>query len=143
MNPVVIFDGRCALCHRSIRWLIHKDPQKKLRFVPRQSEWVKTLFKEAAITPPHSDSLWLYDAPYLYEYSDAVLHATRYLSAPWRFLFLARYIPKPLRDIVYRWVAKHRYRWFGQYTECPLPPPSWNDRFISPNEKITPGTSYL
>ena len=136
MTPLVIYDGYCVLCHRSVRWLIKHDPQKKLRFISRESPLLKHLLENSKTPIPLSDSLWLYNPPHLYEYSDAVLHAVSVLPSPWRYLSYLRIVPKFLRDSLYRIIATRRYRWFGRYEVCSLAPAEWRDRFIENQQDL-------
>lgn len=136
MKPIVIYDGHCVLCNRAVLWLIRRDTHKKLRFISRESPLLKHLLENSKTPIPLSDSLWLYNPPHLYEYSDAVLHAVRVLPSPWRFLSYLRIIPRLLRNSLYRIVATHRYRWFGQYEVCPLLPAEWRDRFIENQQDL-------
>jgi predicted DCC family thiol-disulfide oxidoreductase YuxK len=130
MGPILLFDGHCALCHRSVRWLIAHDSKAQLRFAPQSSKQVTQLLQQLRLPLPTSNSLWLLHQNKLYEYSDAVLYASSFLNAPWRYLALLRFIPKSLRNILYRWVAKNRYRWFGQYPQCPIPAHEHRHRFL-------------
>jgi len=130
MGPILFFDGHCALCHRSVRWLIAHDSKAQLRFAPQTNKQVAKLLQQLGLALPTSNSLWLLHQNKLYEYSDAVLYSLPFLKAPWRYLVVLRFIPKAFRDIVYRWVAKNRYRWFGQYPQCPIPGPEHRHRFL-------------
>jgi predicted DCC family thiol-disulfide oxidoreductase YuxK len=67
-----------------------------------------------------------------YERSDAALHIALGLRAPWPLAFAAILIPRRVRDAVYRWIARNRYRWFGRTDTCALPPPGLRDRFLDP-----------
>lgn len=66
----------------------------------------------------------------LFTRSDAALEVLRRLGWPWSPLAVLRLIPRPVRDAVYDWVARNRYRWFGRQDECWLPRPEWKDRFL-------------
>jgi predicted DCC family thiol-disulfide oxidoreductase YuxK len=135
MGPILFFDGRCALCHRSVRWLIKHDTKEQLRFVTQSNKHIAEFLHQQGLYLPTSNSLWLLHQNKLYEYSDAVLYSLPFLNAPWRYLFVLRFIPKAIRDSVYKWIATHRYRWFGQYAHCPLPAPKHQHRFLfSENE---------
>lgn len=130
MGPILLYDGHCALCHRSVRWLIAHDPAAQLRFVPQTNKHVAQLLQQHGVHIPTSNSLWLLNQNKLYEYSDAVIYTFPFLKTPWHFLYILRYIPKSLRDTVYRWVAKNRSRWFGEYPHCAIPAPEHRHRFL-------------
>ncbi len=70
-----------------------------------------------------------------YERSDAALHIALGLRMPWPPAFVAILIPRSVRDAVYRWIARNRYRWFGRTDACALPPPDLRERFLPETEE--------
>lgn len=137
MGPILLYDGHCALCHRSVRWLIAQDPEAHLRFAPQSNRHVAQLLEQQGLAVPTSNSLWLLHQNKLYAFSDAIIYSFPFLKTPWRFLYVLRYIPQSVRDSVYRWVAKNRYRWFGRYPHCAIPASEHRHRFLfQENESI-------
>ena len=130
-GPIVFFDGECGLCHRTVRFLVEHDPAVHLRFAPLQSDATRRLlagYDTPALDDP--DSVLLLDRGRLYERSTAVLKIARYLPMPWRALSLLRFIPRPVRDAVYRFIARHRLRWFGRHDSCQRPSAELRRRLI-------------
>ncbi|MCH2101793.1 MAG: thiol-disulfide oxidoreductase DCC family protein [Planctomycetes bacterium] len=135
--PLLLFDGVCNLCHRAVRWVLKRDRQKLFRFASLQSRAGKLAIKETGHHGPTPDSVVVIDQGKIYERSDAALRIARLLGFPWA-LFLALWvIPRPIRDAIYRWIARHRYRWFGKKSACPTPPPDAITRFLDANESPT------
>lgn len=132
---VVLFDGVCALCDASVRWLIASDKKLILHFAPLQSETGKAVLSRH----PDADqslSTVLYvrdmgdDNERLYERSDAAFEILRDLGGIWRVASWGRFVPRALRDAVYGLIAKHRYRWFGKFDACRLPRSEDAGRFL-------------
>ena len=132
---VVLFDGVCALCDASVRWLIGVDEKRVLHYAPLQGETGSAVLARH----PEADaslSTVVYvrhlgtDDETIYERSDAAFQILRDLGGWWRLLSWGRLVPRPIRDLVYDWIAKHRYRWFGKLDACRLPETSAADRFL-------------
>ncbi len=143
---LVIFDARCGLCNRSIRWFLVRDRRDRLRFVPSESPNVSALLARhglsapaASATPAATDGpgsiLVVNDAGRPPEHvlvrSDAVLALLAQLPAPWpAAAALLRWVPRPLRDLAYRLVARWRYRLWGRLKTCPIPTAQERERFL-------------
>ncbi len=130
--PVVLFDGVCNLCNRSVRWILKRDAAGVFRFASLQSESARRLLpprlQNRGETPA---SVYLVDGNEIWEKSDAWFQIVRRLGGPWSALGCLRVLPRGLRDAVYDFIAKRRYRWFGKLDRCPLPDPRYKDRFLS------------
>jgi predicted DCC family thiol-disulfide oxidoreductase YuxK len=130
-HAVVLFDGECTLCSGIVRFVAANDPPGRFRFASLQSPRARELLGERDAPPREPDSIVLLDGGRRYERSDAALHLLLGLRAPWPLAFAAILIPRPLRDAVYRWVARNRFRWFGRRTDlCALPPPWLRERLL-------------
>lgn len=137
---LVIYDGHCGLCNRSIRWFLTRDRDDHLRFVPSESPLVANLlarhgFPAPATTDGPGSILVALDADRpterLLARSNAVLALLRQLPSPWPFLAAAcRLVPRPLRDLVYRLIARWRYRIWGRLDSCPIPTAEERSRFL-------------
>ena len=141
---LVLFDGHCALCHASVRWLLRHDRHDRLRFAAADSEAAHALLADGHLLPAHSalptpaeSVLVLTPAsdnaapPHLLTRSAAVLACLAALPAPWpQLAALARRIPLPLRDTAYRLVARLRYHLARRYATCPLPTPEDLPHFL-------------
>ncbi len=129
-GPIILFDGVCNLCHGAVRFVIRRDPDATLRFAPLESGLARRLVRERAGHEAPGDSILLIDEGELYQRSDAVLRIAARLRPPWPAIALLRAVPRPLRDAVYDYVARNRYRWFGRKQSCPTPDPEMRDRFL-------------
>ena len=135
-NPIVFYDGVCGLCNSLVQFLLKRDRHARLRFASLQSDFAAKVLNRHGIDPKDLDTVHVvidYERPEerVLNRSDAVLRAGRELGGAWPLLVnVARVIPRPLRDLVYRFVARNRYRVFGKYDTCMLPDPSQQHRFL-------------
>lgn len=129
-HPVVLFDGVCNLCNRSVAYIIRHDPRGRFRLASLQSAVGRALVAEHGLDPDALDTVVLIERGKLYRKSDAALRIARRLRGPSRFWWTARFVPRPLRDAAYGWVARNRYRWFGKRDECMVPGPGVRERFL-------------
>jgi predicted DCC family thiol-disulfide oxidoreductase YuxK len=126
-RALLLYDGVCALCNGVVKFLLKHDQQEKLRYAPLQSTLGREILGRFGIRTFPDGVMLLTDAlrpqERLYKRSDAVAGALKLLSEPWRLLGrLLLLVPRPLREFGYRIVARLRYRIFGRYDTCPLPP---------------------
>jgi predicted DCC family thiol-disulfide oxidoreductase YuxK len=129
-NPIVLFDGVCNLCNGSVQFLIRRDPGARFRFASLQSPAGERLRDELGIDRRAVDSVILVEDGRWYKESDAALRIARGLGGLWKALGILRLIPRPLRDGLYRLIARNRYRWFGKTEACWLPTPELRGRFL-------------
>jgi predicted DCC family thiol-disulfide oxidoreductase YuxK len=135
-NPIVLYDGVCGLCNRSVQFLLKHDKQARFRFASLQSDFAGKVLGRHGLDPKDLDTVHVvenYDQPdeRVLQRSDAVLRAGRELGGFWgASSSVARVIPRPLRDLVYKLVATNRYRVFGKYDACMLPDPNQRSRFL-------------
>lgn len=135
-NPIILFDGVCGLCNRSVQFLLKHDKAERLRFASLQSEFAEKVLSRHGIDPKDLDTLHVVlncDRPdeQVLMRSDAVLRAGRELGGAWTIpATIARLIPRALRDLVYRFVARNRYQVFGKSESCMLPDPAQRHRFL-------------
>ena len=124
MSWVLFFDGDCAFCSKSVRQVVRFDRQQRVYFAPLQGK----LSAEKGFTRYAAESdgtmvLLRESDGKVFIRSDALIELARALGGAWRLFTTARFIPKPLRDSVYRWVADHRYLFIGKSDACSLPDP--------------------
>jgi len=130
MPSIILFDGVCNLCSGVVRWIIPRDPHANIHFAALQSDAGHALASQYGIdTHTLSTIIFIHD-DHAYTASDAALRICTLLSWPWPLLAPLRFIPRPIRDAVYFFVARHRYRWFGQSDSCMLPLPAYQSRFL-------------
>lgn len=130
-HPIVLFDGVCSLCAGVVRFAIARDPEARFRFAPLQSPLARALLDRHGCDPGALDTVVLVDGDGAHVRSSAALHLLAGLRTPWRRLAgPLLWLPRPLRDAVYRWIARHRYRWFGRRDQCLVPAPEIRSRFL-------------
>ncbi len=120
----------CNLCNGAVRFIAANDPERRFAFSALQSPRARQMLGERADDARESDTVVLLAGGRCYERSDAALHIALGLRAPWPLMFIAILIPRGVRDAVYRWIARNRYRWFGRSDACALPPPGLRERFL-------------
>jgi len=129
-HPVVLFDGVCNLCNGSVEFIIARDPTARFRFAPLESAAARSLIDEARPRGPLPDSIVLMEHHRMYTRSTAALRIARRLRFPWPLLYALIIVPRPLRDAIYDFIARHRYRWFGKRDTCMVPTPELRARFL-------------
>lgn len=128
-QQVILFDGVCNLCNSSINFIIDRDSKKLFRYASLQSDFgehVKTQFGRSA----DLDSVLLLQGDRLLQKSDAALEIARQLDGLWPALAVFKVIPRAIRDAVYSWIARNRYRWFGKQDACRIPTPDLRALFL-------------
>jgi predicted DCC family thiol-disulfide oxidoreductase YuxK len=129
-GPILFFDGVCNLCNGAVQTVIRHDRRGQLRFASLQSELAAELLPPLGIDPDALNSLVLYHHGRVYTKSDGALRTARLMGGSFAYLDYLRVFPTLLRDAVYGFVARNRYRWFGREASCILPKPEWRDRFV-------------
>lgn len=129
-HPVVIFDGECNFCSSIVAFVIKRDGRGVFRFTPFQSETGKALLEGHGVRDGYFDSFILVDEGRLYTKSDAALRLFRRLGGLWSLAYALIVVPGFVRDAVYDFVARNRYRWFGKKDECMIPGPEVRERFL-------------
>ncbi|MFK2824763.1 thiol-disulfide oxidoreductase DCC family protein [Bacillus sp. B190/17] len=129
MNPIILFDGECHFCDSSVQFIIKHDPEEAFRFASLQSDTGKRLLAAYQV-PPDIDSMILIEKDKAYQKSAAALRICRHLKGVWKWLYVLILIPRPIRNTIYDFIARNRYKWFGKKESCMLPSPSVRKRFI-------------
>jgi len=127
---IVIFDGVCNLCHGAVRFIIDRDPSANFSFCSQQSETGQRLLKQHGRLDDSLDTVILIQGKRCFTESDAVLEIAKKLTAGWPLLHHFRILPKPIRNTMYRLVAKYRYRFFGKREYCLYPTETLKSRFL-------------
>lgn len=123
---IVVFDGYCVLCNKTVKFLIKIDRKKELLFTTLTSELGK---KIAGEIPPGKESIVFVEKEQKFNKSDAVLKVLQAVGMPWSLLTILRIIPKFIRDFIYMLIANNRYKIFGKKSECMIPDKNVRDRF--------------
>ena len=137
MNQLIVFyDGVCGLCNRLVQFLLKHDANDRLRFASLQSDFAVKVLSRHGIDPRDLDTVHIvenYEQPneQMLNRSDAILRAGRELGGIWAVAAtIGRIVPRPVRDLFYRFVANNRYRVFGKYETCMLPEPRHRAKFL-------------
>jgi predicted DCC family thiol-disulfide oxidoreductase YuxK len=127
-GPVVLFDGVCNLCSGVVTALLRVDRRKVLRFASLQSEFGQRVIARHGLQK--FDSVVFFNSDRVSVESDALIAIGMALGGVWRLAVIGRVVPRPLRDALYRWIARHRIGWFGQRDSCMMPTPDLRSRFV-------------
>lgn len=132
MKVIVLFDGVCNLCNRTVKFIIRHDPAGRFRFASQQSEVGQKLLAQhnIPISQALADSVVVLEGDKVWLESDAVFHILYRLGGVWSIPAVLWFLPKRLRDWAYRMVAKNRYRMFGKLERCLVPTPELKQRFL-------------
>jgi len=129
-HPVIVFDGVCVLCSAHAQFVVRHDRAGYFRMASMQSEAGAALLKRFGLDPTDPATLILVDGDRVRTDSDAILAIWEGFGGLWRFAKVLRVVPSALRDLIYRWVARHRYRIFGKRETCWVPAPADRWRFL-------------
>ncbi|MCU0825224.1 MAG: DCC1-like thiol-disulfide oxidoreductase family protein [Leptospira sp.] len=129
-RKIVFFDGVCNLCTGSVQWILKRNKKKDLYFSQIGGDTYNLIQKDIPENFPTIDSILYYNGNVILVESEAILTLSKSLDFPYSLLTYLVVIPKFIRDFFYRFVAKHRYRWFGRSEFCLLPNEETNSRFL-------------
>ncbi len=127
-GPIIVFDGICALCNGWVRFLLKRD-RGRYRFAAMQSAAGRRLLSENGLDADDPSSFLLMEDGHAWTDTDAIRRVLTGLGGVWRIAALIAWLPRGLRDSLYRLIARNRYRWFGT-TACHVPNESQRARFI-------------
>ena len=130
-SPILFFDGVCNLCNGAVQTVLKNDRRGLLKFASLQSSLAEELLLPLGVDPSALSSLVLYQNGRAYTRSEGALRTAHLMGGSFAYLYYLRLFPRFLRDWVYDFVGRNRYRWFGKREECMLPRPEWKDRFVS------------
>jgi predicted DCC family thiol-disulfide oxidoreductase YuxK len=134
-RPVLLYDGLCGFCDRTIRFILTVTPKDTIRFASLQGEFATSVL-ERNMALKGIDSLVLVESGHenqreqLYVRSGALLRTAWHLGGPWSILVVFWIVPRPLRDWAYDVFARYRYRLFGRLDDCTVPSPEDKFRFL-------------
>lgn len=127
---MTVMDAHCSLCAKGAAWIARHDTRQEFTIIPMQSEIGSALMHHYGLDPSDPVS-WLYiEDGYAYSSLDAVIRAGRRLGGIWNGLLFLRILPSSVRDMLYRWVARNRYQWFGRNAMCDLLDPQVQKRLL-------------
>jgi predicted DCC family thiol-disulfide oxidoreductase YuxK len=129
-RPIILFDALCVLCSYNAQFVLKYDRTGHFRLASMQGEVGAALYRKFGIDPADPETMIVVEGDVALRNSDAVLAIYAGLGWPWRLASAARIIPRPIRDAVYGWIARNRYRLFGKRDSCWLPSPELVDRLL-------------
>jgi len=130
-KKLLLFDGVCNLCNSSVQYIIKHDKKNIFMFSTLQSDTSQKIIKEYKIDINKTDSIILYSPKKGIDYkSTAALKIAYHLGFPNNLMSVFLIIPSPIRNWVYDYIAKNRYKWFGKRETCMIPPPEIKSKFL-------------
>lgn len=129
-RPIILFDALCVLCSANAQFVLRHDHHRRFRLAALQSEAGRALCQAHGVDPDDPSTMIVVDDTSVWRESDAVLGILAGLGPPWSAVAALRAVSKGLRDPVYRWIARNRYRLFGRRETCWLPAPGDADRLL-------------
>ncbi len=130
-NPIILFDGFCNLCNGAVQFVIKRDKKNCFTFASLQSDEGQKLLKKFDLPTTDFNSFILIEDDKAFTRSAAALKVAKNLNGLWSSLYGLMIVPKFIRDGVYNWVAKNRYKWFGKKNACMIPTPELKARFLN------------
>ncbi|MFB1052095.1 thiol-disulfide oxidoreductase DCC family protein [Paraliobacillus sp. JSM ZJ581] len=129
MGAIILFDGECNFCNKSIQFIIKRESHDYFKFASLQGEVGQNLLKKNQL-PLDVDSFVLIKDDRVFLKSDAALRICRHLKGLWKLLTILLIIPRPIRNTVYSIVANNRYKFMGKRDSCAIPSPEIRNRFL-------------
>lgn len=132
-NPVLLYDGVCGFCNKTVQLILRHDRRATMRFAPLQSNYGQRILADHPRLQGMDSVVVvkiLDDQEHVLVRSEAALSVATYLGGVWKLLLIFRIIPRPIRDFFYDLFARYRYKLFGKYDHCLLPSPDVRSRFL-------------
>ena len=135
-ESILLFDGHCSLCNAAVDFVLKRDAKKKLLLASIQGPAGQRVLKMYQLPPSYLDTLVLVEQGQLYLGSTAALRVARLLRGGWPLFYALIIIPKGLRDRIYQWIGKNRYKWFGRRASCRMPTASERAHFLKEDHPL-------
>lgn len=130
-KKIILFDGVCNLCNSAVQFVIKYDKKDTFRFVALQSELGQEILAYIGINAKNIDSIVLYEPGVAYYYkSSAAIQIAKNLGGFWHLGTIFRIIPIGIRNQLYDYIAKNRYKWYGKKESCMVPTPELKIKFL-------------
>jgi predicted DCC family thiol-disulfide oxidoreductase YuxK len=130
-QSIILFDGVCNLCNASVSFVIERDKKNVFQFASLQSSFGQEVLKKHQLSASDFDSMILLQNGIIHQRSDAALRIAKELSGAWKLLYGFIIVPRFIRNGVYNFVARNRYKWFGKQEACMIPTPELKAKFIA------------
>jgi predicted DCC family thiol-disulfide oxidoreductase YuxK len=130
-KKIILFDGVCNLCDGLVQFVIKHDKKDSFRFAALQSDLGQRIIKHIGVDPTKTESIILYEPGLAYFYkSSAALEIAKGLGGLWHLGTVFRIIPAGLRNMLYDYIARNRYKWYGKKESCMMPTPELKSKFL-------------
>lgn len=129
-RAIILFDGVCNFCNASVNFVLKRDQDDRFRFAPLQSDKGRQLQAAHGLEDGKTDSFVLITGGKAFTESTAALQVARRLGFPWNMLWAFMIVPPFIRNAVYRFIARRRYKWFGKKDQCMVPDESMRNKFL-------------
>jgi predicted DCC family thiol-disulfide oxidoreductase YuxK len=129
-SAIILFDGECNLCNASIDFVMRNDPKRYFRFGSLQSAVAQAFLISLGHAVEDYSSVVLIEDGRISTASTAALRIAKKLKMPYSLLGIFRIVPRVIRDPIYSFIARNRYRWFGRRKTCRIPTEAETSRFI-------------
>ena len=129
-QPIILFDGVCNFCNGAVNFTIKRDKKGIIKFTPLQSETGRMLATQSGIGINDMSSFIFIENGKAFTRSTAALKVCQHLGGLWPLCYGFIIVPPFIRNGIYNWVAKNRYKWFGEKQECMIPTPEVRGRFL-------------
>lgn len=133
---IVLFDGVCNLCNHSVDFIIRRDSKNLFKVGAIQDKHTKVLLEKYSIRGDYLDSLIYIHRDQVFYKSRGALEIARYLGGLWPIMYLFIIVPAFIRDPIYDWIARNRYKWFGKKETCRLPTPEERNKFLTAEDLL-------
>lgn len=130
IDHLILYDGVCKFCNRSINFILSRERNTKLTFAPLQSKLGQSILLDYKLPIDYTDSLLYVSKGQMSSHAEAAFKIAQFLKAPWRWLSFLSVLPMFITNFFYKLIAKHRYKLMGQADACILPTPATRDRFL-------------
>ncbi len=128
-KSIILFDGVCNLCSGAVQFILKRDHKKQFVFASLQSEIGQQLLLKNKVNTSVETIILLQNEKW-FSQSTAALEIARKLSGAWPLFYAFIIIPRFVRDGVYDWISRNRYKFFGKKDTCMIPSPEWKNRFL-------------
>ena len=129
-KKILLFDGVCNLCNSSVTYVIKRDKKDLFRFAALQEPAGQQLIEKYQIDTSKTDSIILIENDKAYTKSTAALKVARHLGGAYPLLYVFMIVPNFIRNWVYDFVARNRYKWYGKKDSCMIPTPELKSKFL-------------
>lgn len=130
-QPIILFDGICNFCNNAVNFIIKRDKNSVLKFAALQSNIAHKILKNNNLPTADLHSFVFIEKDKIFIRSTAALRVCRYLNGLWPLMYGLIIVPRFIRDSIYKWISKNRYRWFGKKEICMIATPDIKVRFLN------------